>query len=256
MAGKLFIGTSGWNYHHWKGLFYPESLKATDYLAHYSRHFRTTEVNYSFYHLPKPSTYEKWATQVPEDFLFAVKASRVITHIRRLRDAADAWQTFLENASTLGSRLGPVLLQFPPSFKRDTKLLTDFLEDSARLKAFRGARLAMEFRHASWHSDETYGILKRFGCALVVAQSERYPQAPYVPAATFFYLRLHGPGALFASSYSHHQLAEWAARLREWLADVESGHVYFNNDLHGYAIENARMLENMMSISGKRSADP
>lgn len=246
MAGKLLVGTSGWNYYDWKGFFYPETLKARDYLTHYARHFRTTEVNYSFYHLPKPTTYENWAVQVPEDFIFAIKASRVITHIRRLRDVADIWQKFLENASILGNKLGPILLQFPPSFKRSADLLDGFLEHSAKLKAFRGTRLALEFRHASWYDGETYEILKRHGCALVIAQSERYPQAPYVSTARFVYLRLHGPGALFASSYSQDQLAHWAARIREWMAETESVYVYFNNDFHGYAIENARMLEDLV----------
>ena len=251
MAGKLLVGTSGWNYYDWKGLFYPDTMKARDYLAHYAHEFRTTEVNYSFYHLPKPATYENWAAQVPQDFRFAVKASRVITHIRRLRDVADLWQTFLENASMLGNKLGPILLQFPPSFKRNDDLLDGFLTHSSKMKAFRGIHLAMEFRHASWYDDKTYAALKRHGCALVIAQSERYPQAPYVPTAPFLYLRLHGPGALFASSYSSDQLADWAARIREWLAEAESIHVYFNNDFHGYAIENAKMLETM--VSGKRS---
>jgi uncharacterized protein YecE (DUF72 family) len=246
MTGKLLIGTSGWNYYDWKGLFYPEALKARDYLAHYARHFRTTEVNYSFYHLPKPTTYENWAAQVPEDFVFAIKASRSITHIRRLRDVMEMWQKFLENASMLEKKLGPILLQFPPSFKRSADLLDNFLEESAKLKEFRRVRLAMEFRHASWYDEETYGILKRHGCALVIAQSERYPQAPYVPAAPFLYVRLHGPGALFASSYSRDQLAEWAARIKEWLTETKSVHVYFNNDFHGYAIENAKMLEGLL----------
>ncbi len=250
MPGRLFIGTSGWNYYHWKGLFYPQTLKPRDYLAHYTRHFRTTEVNYSFYHLPTPKTYENWATQVPEDFVFAVKASRVITHIRRLSGVTDMWRKFLENASTLGNRLGPVLLQFPPSLRCGADLVDGFLKDSAKLKAFRGIRLAMEFRHASWYKDETYEILKKHGCALVIAQSERYPQAPYVPTARFLYIRMHGPGTLFASSYSQDQLASWAVQIKKWLAKMESVHIYFNNDFHAYAIENARMLEKL--VSGKR----
>src|SRR5512137_717808 len=101
MNSKVFIGTSGWNYYDWKGCFYPEDVKPKEYLAHYAKHFRTTEVNYSFYHLPKGGTYQNWAAQVPDDFVFAVKASRTITHIRRLKEVTDAWQVFLENASVL-----------------------------------------------------------------------------------------------------------------------------------------------------------
>ncbi len=246
MAPELLIGTSGWNYFDWKGRFYPENLKSRDYLAHFGKHFRTTEVNYSFYHLPKPMTYQNWASLVPEDFVFAVKASRLITHIRRLKDTAESWRIFLENASHLNKKLGPVLLQFPPSFRKDAALLDAFLQETRRLKGFKGLRLALEFRHASWFDREVCEMLEEHGCALVVAHSQQHPQAPFVPTASFVYLRLHGPGALFASSYSGDQLRDWAARVENWLASGRSVYVYFNNDFHGYAVENAKALTQLM----------
>jgi len=243
--GRLRIGTSGWNYGDWKGIFYPEDLRSKDYLACYARHFSTTEVNYSFYHLPRPSTYLNWAVQTPEGFVFAVKASRVITHIRRLNEAEEEWSNFLTNASELGEKLGPVLLQFPPSFKADGKRLRNFLALTARLELPRPVALAFEFRHASWFDPEVCETLRRAKAALVVAQSERYPQAPAVPTAAFMYLRFHGPGQLFASSYSDEELREWSRRIRGWLAAGKDVYAYFNNDFQGHAIANARTLERM-----------
>lgn len=246
MPAKLFIGTSGWNYPDWKGRFYPEGLKPKDYLSHYAKHFHTTEVNYSFYHVPRPTTYQNWAAQVPEDFVFSVKASRLITHIRRLREVTEAWQQFVEIASVLGRRLGPILLQFPPSFKKNSELLAAFLHENHHLKESKGLCLAFEFRHAGWFDREVCDILKKHGSALVVAHSLRYPQAPFVATARFVYLRLHGPGALFASSYPVDQLRDWAAQVKSWMDSGKSVYVYFNNDFHGYAIENAKRLASLI----------
>ena len=248
MPAKLFVGTSGWNYSDWRERFYPADVKPRQYLTHYATRFHTTEVNYSFYHLPKRSTYENWAAQVPPDFVFALKASRTITHIRRLRDVAELWREFLENASALNDRLGPVLLQFPPSFKKDAQLLAAFLAESSRLDNFGRRRLAFEFRHESWFAAEVYEVLRQHGSALVIAHSERYPQAPFVQTARFVYLRLHGPGALFASAYSEKQLRDWAAEIVKWMNAEKGVHVYFNNDFQGYAIENAVTLSGLIDV--------
>ncbi len=246
MPPKLYIGTSGWNYYDWKDRFYPADSKPREYLAYYSRHFPTTEVNYSFYHLPKPTTYQNWAAQVPDNFVFAVKTSRVITHIRRLKDVADEWQLFLDNASALGRKLGPVLLQFPPSFKKNAGLLAAFLQESPHMQGPTGVRLALEFRHASWFDDEIRELAYTHGSTLALAHSQRYPQASFDPAAPFVYLRLHGPGALFASSYSRSELGAWARQIRGWMASGKSVYIYFNNDFGGYAIENAKALTGLL----------
>lgn len=246
MSAGLFIGTSGWNYYDWKGAFYPPDMRPNEYLTHYAKHFLTTEVNYSFYHLPKPSTYQNWYAQVPDSFTFALKASRTITHIRRLKQVTDPWQQFLENASALNTKLGPILLQFPPSLRKNVELLAAFLQMRHRLEHLKGCSLAFEFRHESWFDRETCELLKKHGSALVIAHSQRYPQAPYVPTARFVYVRLHGPGALFASPYSENQLVEWAAQVRGWLEADKSVYVYFNNDFHGYAPENAKTLAQLI----------
>lgn len=243
--GELRVGTSGWNYGDWKGVFYPETMKSADYLSHYAQHFDTTEINYSFYHLPRPSTYQKWAAQTPEEFVFAVKASRAITHVKRLTDVGEEWRKFLESARVLGTKLGPVLLQFPPSFKADRERLAAFLSEAGGEQGARGLRLAFEFRHATWFDPEICELLRKHKAALVVAHSERYPQAPATPTAPFVYLRFHGPGALFASKYSEEDLEEWAGRIRKWRRQGLSVFAYFNNDFHGYAIENARRLREL-----------
>ncbi len=249
--GELRVGTSGWTYGDWRGRFYPDELKQQDYLPFYSQHFTTTEINYSFYHLPRPKTYENWAAKVPDQFVFAVKASRFITHVKRLEGVEQAWRKFMEHASALGDKLGPVLLQFPPSLRRDTRLLSDFLKMAA---GNQGLRLAFEFRHASWFDPEPLELLREAGAAAVIAQSERYPQAPCVPTAPFLYLRFHGPGRLFASRYSDEQLKPWAERIRKWLAEGRTVYAYFNNDFQGHAIDNAKTLIRMAGKPVSRSA--
>lgn len=238
----LHVGTSGWNYGDWKGLFYPEQLRSKDYLRFYAEHFSTTEVNYSFYHLPKPSTYRNWAGQTPEGFVFAVKASRYLTHVKRLRDVAEEWRRFLTHTMALGVKLGPVLLQFPPSMRGDGDLLRRFLEPERPAPV----KLACEFRHPSWFDPEIYELLREHNTALVIAQSGRYPQAPAIPTARFWYLRFHGPGSLFASKYSERELREWARRIRGWLDAGSEVYAYFNNDVGGYAIDNAKTLLRMV----------
>lgn len=237
--GEFYAGTSGWTYGSWRGSFYPEELKSSDYLAFYARHFNSVEINYSFYHLPQPKTFEKWADATPAGFLFAVKVSKVVTHTRRLEGVEEPWRKFLDHASRLGDKLGPLLLQLPPSFQADMARLERFLELSGRLGA---RRLAFEFRHASWFTREVDELVARHGATLVIGHSSRYPCAPLETASPFVYLRFHGPRELFASRYSEEELAAWAAHVRAWLAGGRPVYAYFNNDVGGYAIENARML--------------
>src|SRR5579884_3909189 len=167
-AGRLWIGTSGWTYRSWRGRFYPEELASREYLAFYSREFATTEINYSFYHVPRPETFDKWGRQVPEDFLFSVKANRLLTHIKRLLDVDEAWRTFVHNALALKEHFGPILLQFPPSFRKDLKRLSAFLDEAWDVVATKHSgrdrlRLVFEFRHDTWFATETYRLLNRHG---------------------------------------------------------------------------------------------
>jgi uncharacterized protein YecE (DUF72 family) len=243
---QVHIGTSGWTYASWKGPFYPSSMPSRQYLEFYAKEFSTTEVNYSFYHLPRPSTYEKWASQVPDDFIFALKASRFITHVKRLVDVGEAWATFLQNALALGSHLGPVLLQCPPSLRRDRKRLVTFLKvvQHSAPPAYR-LRLAFEFRHDSWFTDDVYALLWQHNAALCIADSLRYPRYDRV-TADFVYIRFHGRTELFASKYTERELAEEAKRIRRYLRDGLDVYVYFNNDALGHAVENARALTDLL----------
>ena len=241
--GKLFIGTSGWVYGHWEGIFYPEDLPSKDKLKYFSQHFKTAEINYSFYHLPRPTTYQNWYNQTPEDFLFAVKASRFITHIKRLSGVKEAWKTFIENALNLKEKLGPILFQFPASFKatpETIKRLEDFLKFICLNFEFKHLRLAFEFRHKSWCDKKVYNLLKKYNAAWVIADSPSYPKAEVV-TSDFVYVRMHGSKVLFSSKYTKKELSSLTQKIKKWLktADV---YVYFNNDAYGYAVENAKEL--------------
>jgi uncharacterized protein YecE (DUF72 family) len=238
---KLFIGTSGWVYGHWTGIFYPEDLPSKNKLKYFSQHFKTAEINYSFYHLPRPTTYQNWYNQTPEDFLFAVKTSRFITHIKRLSGVKKAWQQFIENALNLKEKLGPILFQFPPSFRatdENIKRLDDFLK---LIKATRTVLAAFEFRHKSWCDGKIYNLLKKYDVAWVIADSPSYPKAEEV-TADFVYIRMHGSKVLFSSKYTKKELSSLAQKIKKWLKQELSVFVYFNNDFAGYAVENAKTL--------------
>lgn len=217
-----------------------------EYLEFYANKFSTTEVNYSFYHLPRLATYEKWASQVSDDFVFALKASRFITHVKRLIDVEDAWATFVQNARALGPHLGPVLLQFPPSFRHDRKRVAAFLKIAQRpMPRFRRMRLVFEFRHESWFNEEIYALLRQHQAALCIVDSSRYPRHDRV-TSDFVYVRFHGRAELFASKYTEKELMDEAARIISYLRNGLDVYVYFNNDALGYAVKNAATLNDLV----------
>lgn len=243
---KMLIGTSGWAYDHWDGIFYPKDLAHKDKLNYFAKHFNTVEINYSFYRLPRASNYKKWYTQTPEDFIFAVKANRFITHIKRLENVKTAWRTFIENALYLRQKLGPILLQFSPSFKateenikrleKFLKLITITLNSGSHTLKF-----AFEFRHPSWFIKETYKLLRKHRASLVFADSSEYPKEEII-TADFVYVRMHGSGASLSPKYSDEGLKNLAKKIRIWLKYKLDVYVYFNNDAFGYAVENAQKL--------------
>lgn len=245
----LYVGTSGWSYD-WEG-FYPADLRSREYLSYYSRRFGTVEVNYSFYRLPRPSTYEKWRSETSDDFIFALKLSRFITHVKKLSGVEDALKKFLANAVTLGSKLGPVLVQLPPSFRVDTERLAGFLERAERVRSEMSMRpplrLAFEFRQPTWferpEAEAVVDTMKRYGAAVVFAHSSRYPYPDDEPVTgDFVYLRFHGPGKMFASRYCRAGLERWRPKIQDWLGRGLDVYAYFNNDVHGYAVGDAMAL--------------
>ena len=184
MTMRIRAGTSGWSYKEWKGHFYPEKLPAKDFLRYYAEHFPTVEVNNTFYRLPNLTTLEGWAAEVPDDFTFVLKASKRITHDKRLGDVADSVDYLLRTAATLGAKLGPFLVQLPPNMKKDIARLRDFLPMLGR------ARAAFEFRHVSWFDDEVYEALRACNQAWCVADTGEEGDPPFVSTADWGYLRL------------------------------------------------------------------
>ena len=236
--GKIFIGTSGWVYPHWKSLFYPEDLVEREWLKFYANNFSTVELNASFYHLPKEKTFEGWHKRTPADFVFAVKGSRFITHVRKLNNCREPLDNLLQAAVHLKEKLGPIFFQFPPSLKADPQKLENFIELLPPKKRF-----AFEFRHPSWFTDEIYTILRKANCALIASDTPSYPYAE-VPTADFMYLRLHGHKQLYVSSYFKNQLKEYTEKIKVWSANGGVGDVFvfFDNDFNANAVKNAKEL--------------
>lgn len=245
------IGTSGWMYDEWRGIFYSQEIEPASYLAHYAQRYSSAEIVDASHHLPKAKTFEEWSAAVPDGFKFAVKANGFVPHIQKLKYVADDWKAFLEHASELGAKLGPILLQFPPSVKAKAKLLSAYLQ---QCRATGVERLALEFRHASWFDPDVLEVARQHAAAVVIAHSERYPQAPSVPTANFVYLRFHGAGPAFSSRYEESELQPWAGRICKWLEGGRDVYTYFDNVFEGNALINARQLEKMVYGANKSAA--
>jgi len=201
---KLHVGTSGYSYKEWKGNFYPEDLPAKEMLSYYSRRLPAVEINNTFYRLPQPSMIENWKAQVPSSFRFSIKATQRITHIKRLNNVADETKYLLETASLLEQRLGVVLFQLPPNFKKDVERLKAFLD---LLKP--DLPTAFEFRHESWFDDETLALLRERDCALVVSDTDEKPLTEIISTARWGYLRLR------RTAYDENDLVEWMKRVQD-----------------------------------------
>ena len=230
----LLIGTSGWQYRHWKGGFYPATLAQSAWLAHYAACFETVELNNSFYRLPEASAFDAWRQRLPEGFVVAVKASRYITHVKRLREPAGPVRLVMERASHLEDKLGPGLLQLPPTLAADVDLL------DATLVAFpAGVRVAVEFRHVSWFSDECRRLLERRRSAMCLADGGAV-DSPLWRTADWGYVRFHHGRASPESCYGPAALRTWAEKIAATWDPRETVYAYFNNDLHGCAPRDAR----------------
>ncbi len=237
MAAKYHIGTSGWHYEDWRERFYPVKLAGPQWLKYYAGHFTTVELNYSFYRLPAENAWAYWRDSTPLGFIFAVKASRFITHVKRLKNTEEAVANFISRARLLQGKLGPILYQLPPSMKRDVEILEGFIE---MLPA--DVRHVFEFRHDSWFDHEIYSSLERHNIGFCIYDMPGF-RTPVVQTAPFAYVRFHGsgrPGGL----YSDEELQEYAVKIM----GLEAGevYVYFNNDAQAFAVRNADMLRGFL----------
>jgi uncharacterized protein YecE (DUF72 family) len=215
-------------------------LAAAKWLDVYTRHFRTVELNNSFYRLPPESAVETWRDSTPADFRFAMKGSRFLTHMKKLSDPAKGIQRFMERADLLGNKLGPIVFQLPPNWELNLPRLEGFLEALPKRH-----RYAFELRNETWRTEAVYKVLRRHNAAFCIYELAGY-QTDYTITASFTYVRLHGPDGAYAGSYDRSKLREWAARIRKWERDLRAIYVYFDNDQQGFAVKNAQELQEMV----------
>lgn len=235
---RLHIGTSGWVYPHWRGRFYPPESDEAQWLAHYAQHLPSVEVNSSFYRLPSRANFAAWRQQTPAAFVFSVKASRYITHMKKLREPEHTLPPLLDAVSGLEEKLGVLLFQLPPHWRPDVARLHAFL---AALPC--GQRAAFELRDPGWHSDAVLALLAQHNAAFCIYDLAGF-ESPRLVTADFVYLRLHGPGAAYCGRYGRRALTGWA----NWLAQqsVAAAYVYFDNDQAAYAVQDALELKAML----------
>ena len=238
--GKVLVGTSGWSYQHWRGVFYPERLPSRETLAYYTARFPTVEINRTFYSLPDAGVIERWRRTARPGFTYAIKAPRLITHMKKLRRIDEPLVDFITRVRGLGEALGPILFQFPAGFGRDTGLLRDFID---RLP--RDLRYAFEFRDPTWFRDRIYDMLADREAAFCIYHAGTF-ETPRVVTAPFVYLRMHGLGTAYAGLYGRDELERWAEACRQWTADEFDVRVYFNNDAAGAALRDAVTLRNLV----------
>jgi uncharacterized protein YecE (DUF72 family) len=247
--GMLYLGTSGWSYHDWQGTFYPPDLQPRERLSYMATQFSSIEINATFYRLPLAATVSTWYHDTPPNFRFAVKVSRLITHTSQLVDVQAPWELFVERMRGLREKLGPLLLQFPPTFRATPDSLRHF-ETFLSYASANGTRLAFELRHPTWFSPAILRFFAEQHACLVQADSGRFPRTPpgFTPAQ-YSYYRLHGPDTLYDSRYSDAHLAYLANHIARDLQAGDDAYIYFDNDMHGYAPADARRLSDLLTKS-------
>ncbi len=240
----VLIGTSGWQYRHWRQTFYPEGVAQARWLDHYAARFATVEINNAFYRLPEAKTFEDWKKRTPAGFVFAVKASRYLTHIKRLREPAEPVDRLLERARHLGSKLGPVLLQLPPNLRADAGALDEVLSRFPKK-----VRVSFEPRHESWFDADTRSVLERRGAALCLSDTPQR-KSPHWRTAEWGYLRMHAGRATPHPCYGRRALATWAQRLADMWPPSATIYVYFNNDERACALRDAALFARAIEKAG------
>jgi uncharacterized protein YecE (DUF72 family) len=242
-TSRILIGTSGWSYRHWRGVFYPEDLPAREWLRFYAARFPAVELNTSFYRTPAATSFERWREAAGPGFVFAVKANRYITHTKRLRDPADPVAREMRTVEPLGDALGPILLQLPPDLPLDRDRLRGLVEQLPQDKRF-----AVEFRHASWEDVEVYRVLGEHGVAVCLHdwRGRAWPATAAENGASLTYVRFHGPTGGYTGRYDEATLARWAERCDRWRAEGRDVFCFFNNDAAGNAVHDALRLRRLL----------
>ena len=230
------VGTSGWMYDHWKGPFYPEHMTSDEMLPFYTEVFDTVEVNNTFYQLPSKEKVRAWRDDSPEGFLFVIKANRYITHMKNLLEPEEPVNTLMERIEILGPKLGPILFQLPPQWNVNVDRLASFLDVLPQ-----GPRYAFEFRDESWYREGIYDLLEEAEAAFCIHDHRDAP-SPEKMTADFTYLRFHGPRGDYGGKYRGEHLRQWADKVKSWEEAGRDVYAFFNNDMKGYAVENARQL--------------
>jgi uncharacterized protein YecE (DUF72 family) len=243
--GQVRVGCSGWQYDDWRGRLYPEGMGTARWLSHYAERFDTVEVNSTFYRLASRNAVERWVEQTPDEFVFACKASRYLTHMKRLRELKQGVKRYYERIEPLvdSGKLGPVVWQLPESFHRDDRVLADALAELPDgLHCF-------EFRHESWFREEIYTLLRDHGAALVIGDHPERPFQSYEMTADWTFVRFHFGRRGRRGNYSERELDDWAERIADWRRRVDV-YAYFNNDWEGIAVENAMALTRRLARDG------
>jgi uncharacterized protein YecE (DUF72 family) len=251
MTAEVRIGCSGWQYKHWRGDFYPAELPAGRWFGHYARTFDTVEINNTFYRLPEAATFDTWREQAAANFLYAVKASRFLTHMKKLKDPEDPLARFFDNATHLGPRLGPILYQLPPRWPVNLERLEHFLRALPKRQ-----RHTIEFREPSWYDERVYALLHKYKVALCL-HDMRGSESPRIVPGRFIYVRFHFGSQKYGGRYDDRRLDEWADWLAERCAEGLDVFAYFNNDVGGHAPRDAVRLRDRIHArirpAGRRS---
>jgi uncharacterized protein YecE (DUF72 family) len=243
--GKLHIGTSGWSYKHWRGIFYPAGLPVSRQLPFYSTQFDTTEINSSFYRLPSPGTVLNWKESVNKNFRFCPKISRWVTHAKKLNDPETSLPRFFDVFDPYRKSCGPVLVQLPPNLGFNPEKASHFF--SYLRQHYKDWSFSLEARHASWGSQEALALLKKYKTGWVIADSGNRWASSEIVTARHIYLRFHGPDGSYASNYTDAALKTYARKCSAWLAQGHHLWIFFNNDIHGYAVHNAIRLRELLT---------
>ncbi len=242
-TNRIHIGTSGWHYKHWVGSFYPDIMKSKEFLEYYTSFFSTAEVNNTFYSLPKETTLKQWKKIAPKNFRFSVKASRYITHMKKLKDPEDTLSPLFTGISPLASKIYIILFQLPPKWKCNRERFSDFLEHLPG-----DYRYVFEFRDPSWINAEILSLLEERNMTFCIYELDGYLSPKHI-TSNIVYIRLHGPGAAYQGRYAKKALAGWAGAIHQWTEEDREVYCYFDNDEEGYAPRNALELKEMVEDS-------